>query len=415
MRRELLALDLETHLIQPGLLSPPIVCLSWAKGKSSGLLADKAEIRAFIVEALASTDVLVGANVAYDFGCILAAWPELLPQVWAACEASRVRDVQIRATLVAISEGRLRDGELFARNGSKMTNSEGRITDRYSLDVCVKEWLGRTDAKENDEWRLRYAELDGRPLEEWPLAARQYPIDDAVNTLQVAEAQGDREAHNEPQQCHAALCAHLSAMWGLRTDPEKVEALKANIGTQLAELRTWAVRVGILRADGTKDTKGLAARVSAAYAGAPPTTPKGAPSTSRETLESSGDPTLVKFAAISGLAKLETYLPTLEEAARVPLNVKPNILLATGRTSYQGLIQIMPRKGGVRECFRFRGVGSSVDYAAIELVTLAQCQVWLLGRSTLGELPRPLASRSGSAASRRPKCRGSQHRCRWTK
>jgi DNA polymerase I-like protein with 3'-5' exonuclease and polymerase domains len=47
----------------------------------------------------------------------------------------------------------------------------------------------------------------------------------------------------------------------------------------------------------------------------------------------------------------------------------------------------MPRKGGVRECFHARPgtVWSSVDYAAIEMSTLAQVQLWALGRSTLAD------------------------------
>jgi DNA polymerase I-like protein with 3'-5' exonuclease and polymerase domains len=65
--------------------------------------------------------------------------------------------------------------------------------------------------------------------------------------------------------------------------------------------------------------------------------------------------------------------------------VKPNPLLSTGRASYEGLIQLMPRKGGVRPCFKFRGVGCSVDYSAIELSTLAQCCLWMLNYSRLAE------------------------------
>ena len=41
--------------------------------------------------------------------------------------------------------------------------SKGTITSRVSLAVCVDLCLGRADAKENDEWRLRYAELEALP------------------------------------------------------------------------------------------------------------------------------------------------------------------------------------------------------------------------------------------------------------
>jgi len=47
----------------------------------------------------------------------------------------------------------------------------------------------------------------------------------------------------------------------------------------------------------------------------------------------------------------------------------------------------MPKKGGVRECCEAREgtVWSSVDYAAIEMSTLAQVQLWSLGRSKLAD------------------------------
>lgn len=368
-----LAIDLETALIAPGVLAPEIACLSWAESKDAkGILTDLPAIRKFIETALKGDADLAGANIAYDFGCLLAEWPDLLPLVWAKYERGEVRDILIRQTLTAIAEGRLRDGELLARNGLRMTDGKGRITARYSLDVCVKEVLGRTNAKENDAYRLRYGELIGVPLASWPPEARQYPIDDALNTLEVALAQTDEHGKDAAAQTHTALCLHLSSMWGMRTDHERVERLRASLSAQLGAAKAWAIEAKLVRPDGTKDMAAIKAAVEKAYDGAPPTTDKGGVSTSRETLAESGDATLERFSEISKTEKLLTYLPTLEEAGKVPMNVRCNVLLATGRASYEGVIQLLPRKGGVRECFRARGVYSSVDYAAIELSALAQ-------------------------------------------
>ena len=67
--------------------------------------------------------------------------------------------------------------------------------------------------------------------------------------------------------------------------------------------------------------------------------------------------------------------------------MRPNILPATGRASYDGLIQLLPRKGPTRECFvpRPGHVWCSVDYSAIELSTLAQVCLWTVGHSRLAE------------------------------
>lgn len=385
----LLAFDFETHLIQPGLLAPPIVCGSFASAHDS-ILVNRAVALKMLEENLPGSTILVGANVAYDFGCLLAARPDLFPLVWKAYEEARVFDVQLAASLNAIAEGRMRDGDLFRRDGSKIQSG------RYSLDECVREWLGRDDAKSNATWRLSYALLEHLPIESWPAEARQYPIDDAVNTLQVAEAQlkSAKNLSDLPRQAHAAFCLHLGAMWGLRTDPERVSVLASDIDKHLTELRDYAVEQGFMRpkskkegAPLAKDTKAIKEAVFKAYMGTPPKTEGGDISASRETLTDSGDPVLVKFSEISKWEKLQTYVPTLVEATKAPLNVKPNPLLSTGRTSYEGLIQLMPRKGGIRETFVARPgrVMCSVDYAAIEMSTLAQAALWSVGYSDLAD------------------------------
>lgn len=383
--------DTETHLIQPGLLSPPIVCHTFAPSDDRAGLLSAQDGMSYLEELLRDADVaLATANGAYDFGCVLAVRPDLLPLVWAKYEAGDVFDVQIAAMLTAIHDGRARDGELYRMDGTRIQSG------RYSLDECVQEWLGRKDAKKNDRWRLSYALLADTPIVEWPEDARQYPVDDAVNTLEVAEAQLKRGKNlgNLSAQCHAAFCIHLGAMWGLRTDPARVDAFASEVQSHIDGLSQFVRENKLVRLAGTKkapkwskDTAAIKERVFQAYKGQPPTTPTGETSISREALADSGDPVLEKFAEVGKWEKLATYIPTMQEAARVPLNVKPNVLLATGRTSYDGLIQLMPRKGGVRECFKARDgyLLSSVDYAAIEMSTLAQVCLWTVKWSHLAD------------------------------
>lgn len=386
----MIACDLETYLIRPGLLTPKIVCGSFAEepvmGVSRGPYLELRETAINIASNLISRKCeLAGANIAFDFGCLLAADPSLFPAIWKLYEEGKVWDVQIAQTLVAIAEGRLQDGFIFTREGTKL-KSNGKITNRYSLASCVSEVLGRDDAKRNDVYRLRYSEFDNLPLDQWPEEARQYPLDDAQNTLGVALAQRNSgfDFRNLPSQCFAAFCLHLSAINGLRTNGRQVRVLRDVLETKLAEIRHWATSENLLRTDGTKDTKLIKSLIEADY-GEAPKTAGGGVSMSRDTLSHARSPILKKFSEISKLEKLATYLPTLEEASNTPLNTRYNVLLSTGRASSESMIQLLPRKGGVRECFEARGIYSSCDYPAVELTTLAQVCLWSVKYSQLAK------------------------------
>lgn len=376
------AFDFETHLIQPGLLAPPIVCGAFSDGSTTFMVGRDDAVRALdgFLHA-ADKPVLVGANVAYDWGCYLRYRPQALPAIWAAYEEGRVWDVLIFATLRAIAQGRLGDKKLLRMDGSSVPSK------RYSLEEVVRESLGRQDAKKNDKYRLSYATLEDSPIFQWPAEAVQYPKDDALNTLLAYREQKRSNLRNLKEQCHAALAAHLGSMWGARLDPARLHSLGTHVTELMRACDKDAQEAGLVRPDGTKDTKAIQAAVAAAYRGAPPKTPKGGISTSRETLEDADTPALDVLVERSKAEKLRTYVDTLKAQGQRPLNVSCNILLSTGRASYQGLIQLIPRKGGVRQCFVARPgtVWSSVDYAAIEMSTLAQVHLWSLGRSTLAD------------------------------
>lgn len=387
----MIAFDLETHLIQAGLLTPPIVCASFAWDTGDGAVNTVLHEPEQGLEALACflddpLSIFAGANIAYDWGCTLAVRPELLPLIWKAYEEGRVYDVLIAGTLDAIAGGRLHDKGLFARDGSVIQSG------RYSLESATFDYLGRRNAKQNDKWRLSYALLEGTPIEEWPPEARQYPIDDVVNTLQVAKRQLEvcQNQHNLAAQAHAAFCMHLGSIWGMRLGTQRAAALKTSVDAEIERVRVFAKEQGFLKLTGkkvTKDMKSIRERVFQAYDGFPPSTDGGDISTSRETLEESEDPVLEEFAELSKWEKLRTYADELASLGDRPMSVETNPLLSTGRASYKGLIQLMPRKGGVRECCIARPGHAliSVDYAAIEMSTLAQVHIWALGRSTLAD------------------------------
>jgi len=249
-----------------------------------------------------------------------------------------------------------------------------------------------------------------------------------------------RNLHAHTLQTRAAFAYQLGSLWGWRTDPERVAAFEERVEAQHVRDQADFAAHGLIRGPdhpqcqpepykrqpgkfkkpeyevGTVDERAVKRRVAIAYGadpaeacpgcvgtgkvpspktGAPiicktcdgtclalpasvPRTESGAVSKERDTLKETDDDVLDAFADVSMNEKLrKTYLPFLKLGTRQPITLDHNILLSSGRASYYGLIQLLPRSGGVRECF-IPGAGwvlCSSDYAGVEMVTLAQSQI----------------------------------------
>lgn len=392
----IVSFDCETHRIQQGLLAPPLVCGAFATVDHAELMDPRDTVATFW-EFVKSDHVFVGVNIAYDFGVLSAYDIATLPAIFDLYDSDRVCDLAINESLQSL-----------ATDGTAPS---------FSLDQLVKLRLGRDDAKANDEYRLRYHELDGIPLSQWPDVAKQYPIDDVQNALEVARAQARLFQHRDVYaQSRAAFALHLGAVWGFRVDQQAVSAYESAIEQKRLGQYEALAALGIFRHNGTKDTAKVkrllleaygvtewcdpCAGVGILYSKKCPAcegtglrfpdnlalTAGGSISTNRDALHESGSETLLELAAYEETNKaVSTYVPYLQSAGDRPLTLRPNVLLETGRASYSGGIQTFPRKGGERACIvpRSGNVFYSVDYTGLELVTHAQSCLWLLGESKL--------------------------------
>lgn len=347
------AFDFETHCAQPGLAAPPVVCASYAD-----------DTGAYLVEAHGGLDwlrarlqnpdaTIVGCNIVYDLACACAADPAFVPLVFDALDRGQVRDVAIREALIDIGRGDL------------VERGEEGIGIRYGLTLLADRYLGVDVGAEKrgpDAWRKRYADLEPHLIESWPWAARAYPMRDVAFPLEIFRAQ-EREAHpnlaREPDEVRAAFALQLMQVWGIRGNAGRTAALRARVEAADREATLEFQRSGILRADGTQDTKRLQALVTEAYEGNPPRTapsskhPTGQVATDRDTLAESGNTVLERYASAGKNDKyLSTYLPILEQAVAAPWNPQFNVLVATGRVSSNA--QQFPQNGGVRECLEAR-------------------------------------------------------------
>ncbi len=379
------AFDTETHCVQPGLVAPPIVCGSVANATGCHLMGRLQTLR-WLRKALTDSQVhVVGCNIAYDLVCAAAAEPDLLPLILDALDADRVHDVAIREALIDIARGDL------------VERGEDGIGIRYGLTLLATRYLGLDLAKEKkspDAWRKRYAELEGTPLEQWPWAARVYPMRDVAFPLAIFHAQeGKENLHDEGNQVRAAFALALMSAWGIRSNRERVAALRAK-AEETDRLSTIEFqKSGIIREDGTENRKRLTELVTAAYGGTPPRTPpsgkfpQGQVSSDRDTLAESSDPLLERYAVAGKNDKLlTTYLPILEQGVDVPWNPQFNVLVATTRVSSDA--QQFPQAGDVRDCWEARTgyVYCSTDYPGVELRTMSARAIKDVGFSKMAKV-----------------------------
>lgn len=430
------SLDLETHLIKAGCTAPKLVCMTTdgPDGQQIYLREDALERAREIIKE----DNVVTQHGFFDM-CVLAAEDEsFIPLIYKMIWEGRFHCTKIRQMIIDNAEGRLKFTWDEESNEFKRQN--------YRLETLVLRHLGEdieASKKGADIWRLRYNELDGVPLEEWPDDAIAYAIGDAVRTLKIFESQdrytggalpGDDVedvVSGEVSQNRAAWALYLCGTWGCRTDAKMVAAQKEELGKEYNEWKKVAQKWKFIRTGKkeSKDTKKIKAAVAKWYDEHKRKlkyTPTGQVSTDRETL--TGVECYCGFAfkehdencdvdgphrglwAVAETTRLgktlTTYIPALERGVTVPLNPNFNPIIETFRTSCsQGMrianengkkvpvgfnAQNPPRKKGVRECIVARkgSVFAFCDYDTLEMRTLAQVCIELFGYSHIADAIR---------------------------
>jgi hypothetical protein len=324
-----------------------------------------------------------------------------LEDVFNALDDGRIHCTKIRQQLIDNAQGELK--YLFNEDTGEWESP------RYHLSDLVRRWFNRTLSKggKDDEegigrWRLRFGELDGLPISEWAhLApgAEEYARKDAVEEWQVHQAQqawminqGVTEIPGEMQQVRAGWALNLFSTWGVRTQQAAIDAYRQELEVQYEDACVRAKKAGLMRPQGTKDTKAIQKRVQEWYTSRDKQvvlTPKGAICCEKKILVATDDPGLHAIADCNKYGKtLKTYIPLLEKGTRYPICARYNIILETIRTSCSAPnLQNQPRKGKVRLCFipRIGWVYMNCDYDTLEMRTLAQVCIILFGYSAIAE------------------------------
>lgn len=482
--KTVIAWDSETCLFRPGVMAPELACAQHQGATNdSGLwvpfydaeLVHWTECEPLFRRWLSSADTLVGHNVAYDFSVMGAQFPHLVPAIFEAYDQDRVTDTMLRQKLLDIAGGCYR-GQRGADGAWKKVN--------YHLLDLVRKHTGRMLVK--DTWRMFYGEFRDVPLAQWPahalivkekfrpdlerLLAQQaahpkdfamkeelahlqgmigsdpedvirYALDDARSTLDCFIPQ---EKHSEfladqYRQARKDFWLHLASTWGLRTNTPGVERLKLETEREREEVRGRLVSAGLVRPDGSRDTKAATAHMLAVCKakGIPPRLTEGGAkdtqqldtdarfallssqlkgvSLDEDSCEATGDELLEDYALFSTLGTLLSKdVPALAAGTVFPVHTHFG-LAASGRVTSAGPnIQNWKRSTdevycrecgvrydkpckdhpgfneavqGIRECFYPRQgfVFIDSDYDQLELRTLAQVCVTLFGESELAK------------------------------
>lgn len=353
------AIDTETRLITPTQPHPPPVCVSVAWDDLEGYVLSPQELPAEVLDV----HQLVGHNLAFDMSVLYPMFPR---EIIRAYREGRVQDTMIHHKLVRIEQG----SHKYAKKGDYTL---GRLAQRVGIELD----------KGADSWRLRYGELEGTPISDWPEEAVRYASEDARATYIVAQDQIVRGTRPDMVlQCRSAFVLHQITERGIAVDKDRVSAFTAQVLSDYARLLEGSPFHRVVKGKAVKDTKRLQAHVESVLGDLSPRTATGKVSTDRDTLLLCNTPEAKHMLELGKVDKLRTsFVPLLTQGAQDgAIHARYNELVSTGRTSSFGPnIQQLPRDPGVRECFCARPgyLLCSVDYDMIELKALAQiCYTW---------------------------------------
>lgn len=413
MGKRYIAFDFETFLIGTEYpephgyqgLAPIPVCMSCQeliKGSRPEIMIDPWMMSQRVKMWLTKPEVvLIGQNVAFDLLVAVEHLDISYDLVFQKYHQGGIRDTMVRELLLALANGEA------VRNPAK----------RYSMEALVKQYLGKDISadKGEDAWRMRYSELYGVPLADWPDEAVDYPLADARQTLQIFVKQHAHRAlfeSNELAQTRAAFDLHLVSFNSPRVDPDEIERFEAVHAVEVEKAQAPMIKAGLLvwnknrhakdygkddprRGGWSMDTKKYKRAIEADYkrqGREVPLTDTGSVSTAAETLLGCRNGILRAYGeAATDIKLVDAFVPMLRRAAASPTRrVLPrySVILKTGRTSCSAPnLQQSPKAPGARECF-IPPEGSifvAIDFNSMEMYCLGQTAKTLYGSTALLE------------------------------
>jgi hypothetical protein len=310
----------------------------------------------------------------------------------------------LRQRLIDLGTGQL--------EGFKQADNE-KVKYSYSLAAMYERYgLGSLD-KSGDTYRLRYSELIDVPLALWPVAATDYAKLDAKATLQVHRCQ-DHWAdllNDGPRQAYYSFARRKMQLRGVITDAVTCDLYLGEVNEEIEKARQLLLAHGLIRGAwdgdkkvppskiGTKDMKRARERMERVCTEGGieiKRTPKEGVCLNAEATRDSGDSVLRAYSLYTSADTVIKKVTMLKEGSKgLPLQSDIVDLLENGRCASRipsgTLVGVqmhnLPKVGRMRNCVVARPGYAfvEIDYAMHELVTVAQCQIWLKASHRLAD------------------------------
>lgn len=385
-----IAIDYENYLISEEAPIPKPICISYFNGKDKGIIVGKEDMEKFLSNLLDSDQTIIAHNATFE------------------CLVTHQHFPQFKSKL----QQRLREGTIVCTQiiEQLLDNIRKKRLMKYSLADLVKQYFDKdiSESKKNpDAWRLRYHELDGIPLEQWPQEAIDYAINDSIWAYKCYELQQQAIKVNPRLTLEASYFLNLMGKYGLMIDLSRVEELETDLLTKVNPGYEKLLKAGFVEVTKKgkykknmnrfrEHIKGLGVSIEK--------TPKGTISTSKESLTrylgASNDPIISEYLNIMDYEKVLTAFVHRLKQAKPLIRTDYNAVVSSGRTSSRSSnaypsvnIQQMPRgvkdvKWDVRNCFVPRPGYKivSIDYSGLELASTASQLYNVYGKSQMFDI-----------------------------
>ena len=445
-RSAYIGFDTEGALITETTPVPRLCCLTYYVEGRSYIVGYRQAGDAFkemMRYALQRRHVMVAHHLTHDTMSLLLNDTSIEDLLIECYDHGLFEDTLLNEKLDDIARGEY-DNKKKARWGTDPTTGKRRMF-YYGLGDSVMRRIGRVVAKGEDTWRKRYDELRDVPLDQWPRDALDYALDDATWVTALRTKQDEDEAASPAHgqvyvytdaaaQARAGFGLALCRWLGVPTDPvmtlhvkDKLSKRQAAVIERLYETgfvkkpfwmpkaKRWApastnetlIKTKLLEAARLKNIdvkvtpKAQKENEEVYVSPFDPRLTLAEISIDKEARQRVDDPDINKYGEYQSVSKLLTYTKILETGFTHPIHSEPNTLVANGRISWgsdspDGVgddaksvnLTNLPKEPGIRECYIAPPDHYmwTIDFSQLELCTVAQACLDLLGYSQIADL-----------------------------